>query len=135
LPYADIVLVNPNKALATPSVYKTYREGTQDFSAHAAFTEAPKTLVALVELLCARRNDLQPAAEQLMPDIAAIIDALNLSEDCLFARMSGSGATCFGFYADRNAARNAAFSILEKHPDWWVVQSYIPCRSDPRQSF
>ncbi len=135
LPYADIVLVNPNKGLSTPLVYKAYREGNQDFTPHASFTDAPADLLDLVMLLKERRNDLQPPAEQLMPEIAAIIGALDATEDCLFARMSGSGATCFGLYASRNAARQAAAAVLEKHPDWWVVQSYIPCRTDPRQRF
>lgn len=132
LPYSDIVMVNPNKALATPLVYKAYRESSQDFSPHAAFAEAPKDLETLILLLKERRNDLQQSAESLMPEIGAVISALGAFEDCLFARMSGSGATCFGFFGDRNAARNAAADLLKKNPGWWIAQSYIPCRTDPR---
>jgi 4-diphosphocytidyl-2-C-methyl-D-erythritol kinase len=135
LPYADIVLVNPNKALATPAVYKAFRESSHDFSPHASFADAPKDLETLIMLLKERHNDLQEPAEQLMPEIPAVIGALDATEDCLFAQMSGSGATCFGFYPNRSAARQAASFILKKHPDWWVVQSYIPCHSDPRQNF
>lgn len=134
LPYADIVMVNPNKALATPSVYQTYRDGAQDFSPHAVLTEAPKDLETLVMLLKERRNDLEESAAQLMPEIPVIIGDLSNNEGCLFARMSGSGATCFGIFADRNTARNTAAALLKKNPNWWVVQSYIPCRSDPRKS-
>jgi 4-diphosphocytidyl-2-C-methyl-D-erythritol kinase len=135
LPYADIVLVNPNKVLATPSVYQTYRESSQDFSPHAAFDEAPKDLETLIMLLEQRRNDLEESAEQMLPEVPGILGALMATDECLFARMSGSGATCFGFFTDRSAARNAAALILKNHPNWWVAQSYIPCRSDPRQSF
>lgn len=135
LPYADIVLVNPNKALSTPLVYKAYRDSRHNFSPLASFADAPKDMTALIKLLKERHNDLQKPAEQLMPEIAAIIVALNTTQDCLFAQMSGSGATCFGFYTDRAAAREATSALLQKHPNWWVVQSYIPCRLDPRQSF
>lgn len=135
LPYADIVLVNPNKPLATPAVYKAFRDSSHDFSPRACFEQAPKDLETLIMLLKERHNDLQQAAEQLMPEIAAIIGVLNTSPDCLFAQMSGSGATCFGLFSDRGAARNAASIIHEQHPDWWVAQSYIPCRTDPRQRF
>lgn len=135
LPYADIVLVNPLQGLATPKVYQTYREGTQGFSNKAHLTKAPQNLADFVGMLKERHNDLQSAAMMNMPDICQILDALNASKDCLLARMSGSGATCFGIYGDRNAARAAAAHLLHHHPDWWVVPSYIPCHTDPRQNF
>jgi 4-diphosphocytidyl-2-C-methyl-D-erythritol kinase len=135
LPYADIVLVNPLQGLATPKVYQTYRQGTQAFSATAQLTKAPQDLANFVGMLKERHNDLQAAAMINMPDICQILDALNASKDCLLARMSGSGATCFGIYGDRSAARAAAAHLLNLHPDWWVVPSHIPCHTDPRQNF
>ncbi|HEU0117322.1 MAG TPA: 4-(cytidine 5'-diphospho)-2-C-methyl-D-erythritol kinase [Alphaproteobacteria bacterium] len=135
LPYADIVLVNPNKALPTPGVYKHYKMLGRDFSPHAQLKQAPKDLATLIAELKARSNDLTLAAIDSEPMVGSVLKALEATDNCLLSRMSGSGATCFGFYADRNAARNAASQILAAHPDWWVVQSYIPCRSDPRQNY
>ncbi len=135
LPYADIVLVNPNKALPTADVYRAYKNSGHAFSPQTQITDAPENMAALVAALKARDNDLFEAACHLMPDILAVKDMLENSAGCLLARMSGSGATCFGIYADRNAARRAASDIMEIRPNWWVVQSYIPCRSDPRQRF
>ena len=36
---------------------------------------------------------------------------------CLLARMSGSGATCFGLFANALAAETAAAAIAR--PGWW----------------
>jgi 4-diphosphocytidyl-2-C-methyl-D-erythritol kinase len=38
-----------------------------------------------------------------------------------FARMSGSGATCFGLFETGNVAKRAAIEIRARHPDWFVA--------------
>jgi 4-diphosphocytidyl-2-C-methyl-D-erythritol kinase len=125
LPHADCVLVNPGKGLSTPAVYKAYRESGNAFSPHAQLQAAPEDFTALVAALATRRNDLFEPACSLMPEIRDVIAALEKS-GCGFARMSGSGATCFALYADRAAARSAASALLTAHPGWWVAQASIP---------
>jgi 4-diphosphocytidyl-2-C-methyl-D-erythritol kinase len=34
--------------------------------------------------------------------------------------MSGSGATCFGLFADCKSAARARKAILKAHPGWWA---------------
>ena len=46
--------------------------------------------------LAALRNDLEPPAVALRPVIGEVLAALRATPGCLLARMSGSGATCFG---------------------------------------
>jgi 4-diphosphocytidyl-2-C-methyl-D-erythritol kinase len=132
LPYVDILLVNPNKILPTPDVYQTYKNNAHDFSPSAQITNVPQDLTTLIGELKTRRNDLYEPACYLMPEIREIIKVLDESGS-LLSRMSGSGATCFALYADRGAARNAASTLYEAHPGWWIAQSYIPCRTDRRQ--
>ena len=127
LPPVHVVLVNPNKALPTPAVYKNFRASGDAFTPAAPFAAAPKDVPQLVALLQARRNDLYPAACRLLPEIADIIAALENSDGCLFARMSGSGATCFGLYADEQAARQAAAQLQTAQPGWWIAASVMPC--------
>ncbi|HLH88019.1 MAG TPA: hypothetical protein VKX28_06125 [Xanthobacteraceae bacterium] len=43
-------------------------------------------------------NDLEAPARALQPVISDVLAALVRCGDCLFARMSGSGATCFGLF-------------------------------------
>jgi 4-diphosphocytidyl-2-C-methyl-D-erythritol kinase len=41
------------------------------------------------------------------------------------ARMSGSGATCFGLFADDAAAARAADALVAKHRGWWVCATRL----------
>jgi 4-diphosphocytidyl-2-C-methyl-D-erythritol kinase len=116
LPPAGLVLVNPRVPLATPAVFRN-RSGA--FSPPGRFASAPADARALATLLRERRNDLTGPARGLVPAVGDVLAALEVSPGCLLARMSGSGATCFGLYADRAAAAAAA-EILNKAPDWWV---------------
>lgn len=117
LPGIGLVLANPRVALATPAVFGA-RAGP--FSRAARFAAAPADARALVALLQARRNDLTAAATALVPAIGQVLDALAASPGCRLARMSGSGATCFGIYDDPAAARRAAARIAAAQPRWWV---------------
>jgi 4-diphosphocytidyl-2-C-methyl-D-erythritol kinase len=49
-----------------------------------------------------------------------VLAALAAAPGCLLARMSGSGATCFGLFAAAPEAGAAARSIAGAHPAWWV---------------
>ena len=125
LPRTPVVLVNPGKGLSTPLVYKEYRKGGDPFSPLARLEQAPATLDDLVAALKLRSNDLYAPACRLMPEIVEIIAALRGTEQCLLARMSGSGATCFGLYADKAAAEKAAKTIRAGNPAWWVEAGEI----------
>jgi len=131
LPHADIVLANPGKPLSTAEVYKAYREGGFAFSPAARIDSASPDAADLAAKLRKRRNDLMAPALKLMPEIGKVLGAIE-STGALLARMSGSGATCFGIYPDRGAAREAA-AVLAKNPGWWVMQSHIPCQRDRRR--
>ncbi len=133
LAYADIVLVNPGKPLSTAEVYKTYREGNLSFSPASRIDSAVADAADLAARLRKRRNDLTAPAIKLMPEIGKVLGAIEAA-GALLARMSGSGATCFGIYPDRSAARAAA-STLAKNKGWWVTQTHIPCERDRRKRF
>ena len=125
LPRADIVLVNPNQALPTPGVYKEYRNGNDPFSPLSRLERAPKTVEEMVDALKLRSNDLYAPACRLMPEIVEITDAIGATGKCLLTRMSGSGATCFGLYADAESAQAAAAHLRHAYPGWWVEAGAI----------
>ena len=64
-----------------------------------------------------QRNDLEPPAIALCPVIGDVLSVLEAAPGCLLARMSGSGATCFGLFAD--AAGGASGCIGLQRPGWW----------------
>jgi 4-diphosphocytidyl-2-C-methyl-D-erythritol kinase len=114
-PRCGILLVNPGRSLATPDVF---RARTGDFSApNALLPEAWMTAATMSRDLSRLRNDLEPAAIALCPQIAEVLDAIRQAHGCLLARMSGSGATCFGVFPDAEAARSAARRL--ERPGWW----------------
>lgn len=118
LPPAWLVLVNPRRPLSTPAVFKA-RSG--EFTAPAPLTAPPADAQALAVALAARRNDLTQAAISLEPVVADMLALIAAQPGCLLARMSGSGATCFGLFADTATAQPAAAALTAAQPGWWVA--------------
>ena len=117
MPSVWLVLVNPGVPLSTAEVFKA-RLGP--FSTPQPWTMAPETARDLAVRLTEGRNDLEAPAIGLVPAIGRVLAALRTTPECLLARMSGSGATCFGMYEREADARAAAQWIAERSPDWWV---------------
>ena len=74
----------------------------------------------MVEWLRETRNDLQEVAISAEPEIGEALNELDQS-GAAFARMSGSGATCFGIFSSIQAATEAAEAIQARRPGWFVV--------------
>ncbi|MGB8818077.1 MAG: 4-(cytidine 5'-diphospho)-2-C-methyl-D-erythritol kinase [Rhizobiaceae bacterium] len=75
---------------------------------------------AIVNFLRTTRNDLEAPARALCPAIGDVPDALYRS-GAKFARMSGSGATCFGIFEDQDSKASAKAAIADAHPKWWIA--------------
>jgi 4-diphosphocytidyl-2-C-methyl-D-erythritol kinase len=113
LPPFGLLLANPRLALATPAVFKARAPG---FSPPADYPEGSPDAAALAAWLIPLGNDLQAAAIALCPPIANVLAAIAARPGCLLARMSGSGATCFGLFATPMEAEVAAASLPAA---WW----------------
>ncbi|MFM2390098.1 MAG: hypothetical protein RLZZ437_1653 [Pseudomonadota bacterium] len=122
LPPVWIVLANPMVALPTPAVFAalTSRENPP-MAPIPTFADA----VAFAGWLAQMRNDLEPSAMQVAPVIADVKTAIAATDHCLLARMSGSGATCFGLYGSATHAANAARSLRQRAPAWWVAEAQL----------
>lgn len=124
LPAAWLVLVNPGVAVPTKEVFAAR---TGPYSALAPLDRAPADAADLARLLKERRNDLAAPAQRIAPSIAAVLASLETNAGCLLARMSGSGATCFGLFATADGAAAAAAAIARQRPDWWSVAAALRC--------
>ena len=113
-----IVLVNPRVAVPTPMVFRALV--TKENPELSALPPDLGDAAALTNYLSCQRNDLQAPAIALAPVIATVLDRIAATPDCALARMSGSGATCFGIYPNLAAARAAAGTLTRDNPDWWV---------------
>jgi len=114
LPPCGLVLVNPGVAVSTPAVF---RARAADFSPAADLPSAWPDAAAMAEDLARLTNDLQPPAEALCPAITEVLTVLRAHSACLLARMSGSGATCFGLMQTPAQAEQTALALAR--PGWW----------------
>lgn len=122
-PDCHLVLVNPLVPVATADVFRRLR--AHDNYPMPALPE-PLTRPAQLGLwLAETRNDLQPPAVKLVPVIGDIIEDLAVTQGCILARMSGSGATCFGLFGSEGQAHQAAQVMREKNPDHWVAAAPV----------
>jgi 4-diphosphocytidyl-2-C-methyl-D-erythritol kinase len=116
LPSLPAVLVNPNVPLATRDVFAAFKPDPGQAQA-AAITGSSSDLRGLI---AGGRNELEGPAAALAPVVAEVLSALRALPGCRLARMSGSGATCFGLLESRRGAAAAARLLRETHPRWWV---------------
>jgi 4-diphosphocytidyl-2-C-methyl-D-erythritol kinase len=127
LPRLPAVLVNPGVAVPTKDVFGALRLGPGkggDGEARARQKEG-KNLAALFQTLSADRNDLEAPAIALQPVIADVLEELRALAGCGLARMSGSGATCFGLFDSGRSATAAARSLRAKHQQWWICATTL----------
>ncbi len=100
-PHWFLLLVNPNRNLPTADVFREFELGSTTPTGH--------------------KNDLEFAAIKLVPDIAYILEFLKSTNGNLFARMTGTGSTCFAVYENIEDAAKAAAQVPEKY--WKIVAS------------
>ncbi|NCY24513.1 MAG: 4-(cytidine 5'-diphospho)-2-C-methyl-D-erythritol kinase [Alphaproteobacteria bacterium] len=112
-----LVLVNPGVSLLTSDVYRGY---APPFSPPPDMLPPLRDTQALATWASRQHNALEAPAIRKLPLIRKVIHAIGQTEGCLLARMSGSGATCFGVYATEAKAKAAAALLAAAHPQWWV---------------
>ena len=132
LPAFTLLLAHPGVPLATRDVYAAYdaRAGSltppepgPSIRALLALPEEARALPLLV------RNDLEPAATQLLPAVAELRKEIEAS-GATAVSLSGSGPSVFGVFEDERAAREARRRLAPRAGlRTWVVET---APSDPR---
>ena len=123
LPDVHLVLVNPGLEVPTHAVFKAL--------ATKQNRPMPDTLphwadaADMAAWLATQRNDLEAPARAIAPVIDTVLAALAAQPGALIARMSGSGATCFGLFADAAGAKQGADAISAAQPQWWVASGAV----------
>ena len=126
IPPLAAVLVNPGVAVPTKDVFAILGlKPGMGVRRAARARPLPRGWDDLIEALAGERNDLEPPAITLQPVIATVLASLRKQPGCGLARMSGSGATCFGLFASARAAAAAARDLSERRPRWWVKATLL----------
>jgi 4-diphosphocytidyl-2-C-methyl-D-erythritol kinase len=131
LPALPCVLVNPGVAVPTKDVFAKLglRPGDTCGTPHqidpGALARSLDDRDALLAYVASHPNDLERPAVALQPVIADVLAALADQHGCLLARMSGSGATCFGIFGSDAEAAGAARALASARPAWWVAATVL----------
>ena len=121
-PDCALVLVNPGAELSTARVFAGFEE---PLSEPRPLTRPPENFDDLVRELAHRRNDLEPAACRVDPGICDVLAALRATPGIALARMTGTGATCFGLAGTLQQADRAAILLRRHHPGWWIETTTV----------
>ncbi len=101
-----VLLVNPRVQLSTADVFARW-----DGSDRGALGDWR-----------AGRNDLEAPALEAVPLIGAVLAWLSVQPGARFARMSGSGATCFALFETEEARDQASVAVPS---EWWRLATFL----------
>jgi 4-diphosphocytidyl-2-C-methyl-D-erythritol kinase len=110
-----MLLVNPGVAVSTGKVFAGW-----DGVDRGPLGDGDPLLAA-----ASGRNDLEPPARALAPEIDAVLAALARQPGAGLVRMSGSGATCLALFDDLAARDAADATIARQRPDWWRLATAL----------
>lgn len=113
----DLVIVNPRIGVSTPKVFAALESRDNP---PLPDPEGVGDRNRFLEWLAGTRNDLQPPARSMVTEIDQCLSALQLA-GAQFARMSGSGASCFGVFESAKAAQMAAENLRIDRPGWFIA--------------
>ncbi len=125
-PRIHAVLVNPGVAVSTAAIFKSLAlvpgEAAGDGMGQMPGAGDRDECLGWLQHC---RNDLEPPARALQPVIGEVLNAIAATPGCRLARMSGSGATCFGLYETADGAAAAAEVLRNARPGWWVAPTRL----------
>ena len=122
MPPLPTVLVNPRRACSTAQVYRAFDALSPPHcgSDTPALAASYDSVAAVAAVLAGCRNDLEPPALSVCPEIGEVLSALRTAAESRLARLSGSGATCFALCETWAEAEALASRLAAQRRDWWV---------------
>lgn len=126
LPPLGLLIVNPGLPLSTPAVFAALqvRQNPPMPDPLPHWSDARQ----FCDWLRTMRNDLEAPARLLLPRIGHLLEVIAAAPGCLLARMTGSGATCFGLFDDPVLLAAAARQL--EAPGRFVAATQLLTASD-----
>lgn len=127
VPKMPCVMVNPRVAVATAEVFTALglRKGeiltdVTDVVRSRKWPTEESSVEEWLKALGHAANDLEAPAIKIRPIIGEVLSTLRAAGGVRLARMSGSGATCFGLFDSDAEASAAGRALQASYPQWWV---------------
>ena len=114
----SILLINPKIHLSTKEVFDNFNSN---------FSQETTTDILLktdLEDLLKIENDLEKPSIKIAPTIKEIINKLK-NQKAKFAKMSGSGSTCFGIFENDQDLKKAKINLTKKFPNFFIEKVQI----------
>jgi 4-diphosphocytidyl-2-C-methyl-D-erythritol kinase len=118
---AHILLVNPLVHCDTKQIFNQFK---QHYSEKIIHTYSHKNDTDFMNFIKLQKNDLTKTAVEVNSIINEVIVAL-ATTNSIFARMSGSGSTCFAVYHNANEIEEAEQTIKKLFPNFWIKKTNI----------
>ena len=117
-----VVLVNPLIEISTKQIFENLNLN-KGFKDKFDYNDIDKA--NFFNYLEEKKNDLQPFAEKICPKIREISDFLKVKTNAKFSRMTGSGATCFSIYENKDDAINAERILRSEFKQIWIKRTEL----------
>lgn len=119
LPDYTILLINPRIPISTPHLFRQLSYPLIDENAPALSLP-----ILNFDIICHDlKNDLEFKATEIYPPLSDLLDSIRKQQGCFLARLSGSGATCYGLFHTDQEAQKAKKAINEQYPSYWAKQA------------
>ena len=116
-----VLLVNPGISLSTKDVFNGFARSNRKSGSGFG---GPLSMLSAANIV-GLGNDLTETAALLAPQIQFCLDELKKAKGVVAAAMSGSGASCFAFFDNRNAA-----IIQQSSYKMWAIGHRLHVLSD-----
>jgi 4-diphosphocytidyl-2-C-methyl-D-erythritol kinase len=123
-----LVIANPLAKVPADKTARVFRElGAPPLTTASRTVTAPVITdrAALIALTRERGNALSRAAQAVVPEMAAVLEALEAAPGAEIAAASGAGPSCFAIFESHVAATLAAERLKAAHPGWWIVPTRV----------
>ena len=117
-----VVLVNPLIEISTKQIFENLNLN-KSYKDKFDYNDIDKA--NFFNYLEEKKNDLQPFAEKICPKIREISDFLKVKTNAKFSRMTGSGATCFSIYENKDDAIKAERILKSEFKKVWIKRTEL----------
>lgn len=115
----DILIVKPSNNLATREVFENFKN---DFS---SLISTEKILSkSVIDISKEINNDLTKSAVAIVPQISQILDEFK-NFNCLVAKMSGSGSSCFAIFDNLSQMNECEIFFKQKYQNYFIKKTKI----------
>ena len=112
----DFLLIYPKIKCSTEEIYSKVR----NYSKKQLFIKKKhRSKTSFINDLVNSKNDLQLIVEKKHQIIKKLLKSIRNTEGCHFARMSGSGSTCYGLFFNKSCSLAALKKLRRKYPKFW----------------